>query len=410
MFDFPASPTVGQVSNGYTWNATLGFWTGGPGVSGPVTEQFFDLSGLATKDIPVPTWAKGCRATLMIIPGAAGIMALQASGDGTTFPATSGNYYFLGPWHAGGSGGYQNQASAASTYIPLSLASDLNITSQLISVDIQLTRPTTADYFGVKVQSSSYNSAATGLSLTDWQQGWIMPAMTTSLTLKALRFFGVTARAGSFVKVEWLGDSAAIPQSNAISDAPSDGGEYVRVSGVWRLKSQTLVLDGLTAGEVTVPTGAKLAKLSGTLHQATTTYAAPCWRGSLDGTTFMQAAADYFYVGFAHYTGSSGFQNLVGALANVGYLNFGTDYPAIGSTFEMTLALTRPSSAQNFIGMVQGSNYYSAATNYYSDYFLKSTLLSTNAGSYLAIKKLQFLWNAAQTFLAPSTVDCEWVY
>jgi len=198
--------------------------------------------------------------------------------------------------------------------------------------------------------------------------------------------------------------------ASGIADAPADGGEYVRVNGVWRQKSRTLILDGLTTAEVTVPTGARMVKLTGAIYPTTATYAAPGWQASVDGTNYIAGASDYYHVGFTHATGSNAFVNAAGAASAVGYLTYGQDYTPLGIGFEMTLPLARPSTGESFVGMVRGTYYRTLAADAYQDNVIKSVLLSTNLGSNLTIKKLKFLWNAAQTFRAPSTIDCEWVY
>ena len=85
---FPDSPTTGQTftSGGvtYMWNGYG--WVGG-GVAQQPTEQFFDLSGLAYLDIPVPTWAKHCILNGNAFVVAGSYVLMRVSTDGTTFLA-----------------------------------------------------------------------------------------------------------------------------------------------------------------------------------------------------------------------------------------------------------------------------------------------------------------------------------
>src|SRR4051794_14127078 len=105
MFDFPTSPATGTISNGYQWDGEK--WLGGSGAATPVTEQHFDVSGLVTLNIPIPSWAKAAQLIGSCFVGVAGgYVTLRVSDDGTTFKAGASDYAATGPIHFSGSTGY----------------------------------------------------------------------------------------------------------------------------------------------------------------------------------------------------------------------------------------------------------------------------------------------------------------
>ena len=72
-YNFPANPSNGQVYGPYTFDGDA--WVGGLAV-GPQQDQrelFVDLAGLASKDILVPSWAKGVEilASVFLLAGTA---------------------------------------------------------------------------------------------------------------------------------------------------------------------------------------------------------------------------------------------------------------------------------------------------------------------------------------------------
>jgi hypothetical protein len=86
---------------------------------------------------------------------------------------------------------------------------------------------------------------------------------------------------------------------------PSDGGEYVMVNGVWRLKSQSFNLDGLSQLDIQIPTTARLARLALSARLSATGQIYMRWSG--DGTTFVAGASDYIYGGAIHNSGSAAY-------------------------------------------------------------------------------------------------------
>jgi hypothetical protein len=86
----------------------------------------------------------------------------------------------------------------------------------------------------------------------------------------------------------WLGkiDIPVVPPLPP--EPPADGGEYVRVNGVWRLSGQTFVMDGLAQKDVTVPVGARAVAIAAVSGSTISNWLA--LRISLDGTTFLAGA------------------------------------------------------------------------------------------------------------------------
>ncbi len=241
-FDFPASPTNGQVyapSGGpaYQWDGEK--WKGGQ-PSGPQTEQFFDASGLTNVDIAVPTWAKAVEITGNTISATGTYPVLRVSMDGTTFLAGASDYSNVGPIHRSGTASYNIVALAIGDHIQLGLNSDSVILTQLFNANMTLVRASTSVYYHFKIYLSYFQSAAANQYSTYWNTGEVRNA--TGLAIKALRVLcnGGTFNAGSWVRVKWLGDAAQVPISNAIPDAPMDGGNYVRKNGLWLRTVATL--------------------------------------------------------------------------------------------------------------------------------------------------------------------------
>jgi hypothetical protein len=234
-FDFPASPSQGQIyaptgGPAYQWDGEK--WKGGQ-PSGPQTEQFFDASGLANVDIQVPTWAKGVEITGNTMSASGTYPVLRVSMDGTTFLAGATDYSNVGPIHNTGSSGYAVAALATGDHIQLGLNSDVPTFPQLFTANMTLVRPTTSTSYHLKNYLSLFQSLAANQYRTYWNTGEVRNA--TGLAIKALRVLcnGGTFNAGSWVRVKWLGDAAQVPISNAIPDSPHDGGHYVRQNGLW---------------------------------------------------------------------------------------------------------------------------------------------------------------------------------
>lgn len=402
MFDFPANPAIGDASNGYVFNGVG--WAGGP-IAGTPTEQFFTLDGLAQQDITVPSWAVGVH-----IEGSVwtlGYVGLRVSWDGTTFLAGATDYTYAGPFHdvAGGTP-YQTVASTNGSHMVLAWsATTATVPSQF---DANMRLVTAAGQLAtLRGLSTNYNSttAQRHFSLLSY------PAAVVVGSIKKLRILATTGTfgAGSWVRVKWLGASSDIPQSNAPGEAPQTGGEYVRINGIWRLKSQTLVLDGATqvGVPVAVPTNARAVKFSGSINignNAASLSASMRW--SVDGTTFPAGAADYSYSG-SYFGSVAGPAALPSATASYALMTISSASANCPVKFDGSLQLSR-TGTQLLLGKcystsLQSGNHYQGLIQFWAAgaaFTIPTVLKALNFGAH----------GNAVTLAADSYVDLEWVY
>jgi hypothetical protein len=361
----------------------------------------------------VPSWAKGVIIDGCCYSGAAGTsnVLLVVSYDGTTFESTG--YNFAGIYHAAtgvSPGTYGSYPQTAINGFFLSPPTDnlslpILFTAQLNTVVVG------GEYFACRsvttMQSNAAPANARHTSLNTY-----LPAVNK--TIKTLRFFTAPALVNnSWLRVTWIGASAEVPQSNAIAEAPQDGGEYVRVSGVWRLKHQSFVMDGATNFDISVPPGAKVMQALGTVQRASAAASALCARASWDGTTFPATASDYHsYVGWIQYSGgaSPGMVSLISTVGNAAYLTFNNDAVTVTDMFDWRINIIRPASGVTWSGLVNGMSYQTAAANLYNNTQHRNGVMHTNAGSVLDLKKFRFFISTGAAFGTPSTLYVTWVY
>jgi len=208
------------------------------------------------------------------------------------------------------------------------------------------------------------------------------------------------------------GSSTQWVQTNGagIADAPADGGEYVRVSGVWRKKSQTLIADGLTQIDVDVPAGAKLLRVEGSIFWAAiSANNSVTWRASVDGTNFLSGASDYFYGGMIHYAGSAGFANLVPTNEAYGRLTFPGDTTTQPVRFRWLFPVVKSTNTNALHTGTANSGYYNTpVSNAYTDLQMSTGVQS---GANLSIKKIRFFNGpVGGAFGNGSFIVCEWLY
>lgn len=193
-------------------------------------------------------------------------------------------------------------------------------------------------------------------------------------------------------------------------DAPVDDGEYVRINGVWRLKSQRVDLSGLafaTGAAVPVPTGARLMKFAWDVGKVDAGAYAPSIRLSVDGSTFLAGASDYAYTGnyFAHNgTAVAGLAPTASphmilsvSQAQAGYSNKG----------QGMIRVSRPTTGIPFGGFAVGNAiqavYYQNLYQFYMNSAAQTGVLAFKAVSVGA-------HGYSGTFLDGSAFDLEWVY
>ena len=208
----------------------------------------------------------------------------------------------------------------------------------------------------------------------------------------------------------WVGGG----QPAAGADAPSDGGEYVRVNGVWRLKEQNFTPVG-TILDVTVPANARMAKIVAYLYPTTATATQAAMVVSADGTNFCVTLNDYYYAGFIHGTGNAVPSNVInvpmtGASSLPLIPGNSTSTNDIASII-MTLQLIRPAPATNWNAHIVSHVYLSPAAQLNSDFIYRGYITGASAaGSALALKILRFSFNGANTYAAGTSINIAWVY
>lgn len=415
-FDFPASPTTGQVytQNGAAWQWDGARWIGGaPMMSRDQDEQFFDLSGKTQQDVMVPTWAKGVEIIASIVLPTNSALVARVSADGTTFPSGASDYANANPYHVSlPSSLFSSTPQGNSPYLVLGLGGNSGAIPQQVDAFLTLERRLTSEGFTARAYARSLDS--TSGSTTNWNLSWVAgTTLGSSLRIAALRFFVASGAAmgnGSFLKLKWIGDLAQVPTGNAISDAPSDGGEYVRVNGVWRLKSQTFVIDGLTQLDVDVPATAKILRLNGSIWWAAiAANNSVTWRASVDGTNFLSGAADYFYGGLIHYTGTPTSIHLPPTNEAYGRLTFPYDTPTQPARIRWLFQVVKSTNTSALhAGTVNAGYYNTPAGNAYTD---AQFTTGVQSGANLSIKKLRFFNGpVGGAFGNGSSIICEWMY
>jgi hypothetical protein len=183
--------------------------------------------------------------------------------------------------------------------------------------------------------------------------------------------------------------------------APSDNGEYVMVNGVWRLKSQSFSLTGLTQQILTVPAwGPSQARLTG--HFFVTAATSTHVKVSLDGTTFL-GGTSYTSGGWYHATGSGGFVNFSPAAgANVQVTSLADNVNIVNSAVVTTYL--KPSSGGLYGVVFRGTSYNVAATNLWVD-FQGSGYVS--AAGVAPLKALMFVTSGP--VFGPGDLTVEWL-
>jgi len=222
-FDFPANPTPGSTYSPaggptYVWDGSA--WAisaisvmppndGGEYVmvngAWRLSRQGFDLTGLATLDIPVPSWNPAqVRATLVAqnTSTANQIHYLRASADGTNFLSTSGNYTHGGFVHYNGTSQFQSVNNSGSTGIVMASGGTHGNLQQRSEVTLDLGIAGTA-WPTYTVRGNSYETGPANLIQTLMIYGWITSGLVTD-RIRALRWAASTAVPTGNLTVEWL--------------------------------------------------------------------------------------------------------------------------------------------------------------------------------------------------------------
>jgi len=194
-----------------------------------------------------------------------------------------------------------------------------------------------------------------------------------------------------------------------IGDAPSDGSEYVRVNGVWRLSKQTFNPTGSAGQNITVPATARMARVVGKLFAATQP-TAPIMRWSADGSTFLAGASDYTYGGTTTVSGSgTSPTKLASTNGSAFVLAPTTDVLTVAAVFEIDLVVNKPASPAVFSARWRGASYHSNAVNFHSETF--GFVFTGNAalGAITQMPAFQIIPSGG-SWAAGTSIRVEWVY
>ncbi len=342
MFDFPASPAIGDISNGYRFDGVG--WAGGPIVATP-QEQTFNLAGKTSIDVDVPTWAKGAVLDgSVFVSVAAAYAGLQVSVDGSTFYAGT-SYQLMGGIIHNVSGGYATQAAGASPHLYIDYPRSNLLVPHIFQTQLSLESNSTNQLITARSEMQQYDNSSLQSNLI-WGS-YLNVNLTPPARVQKLRVF---CSGGSFingyVKIRWIG--ADVPQTNGlVPEAPLDGGEYVRVNGVWRLKKQQFdVASGATQLDIPVPTSwnPMMARLTWFIGHAGATGSGYglIMRCSLDGTTFPAASADYYNSGVTGQGSPTGSVSMSIVTAyTYAFLDYGGENTSVGHQGVAEVSLQR---------------------------------------------------------------------
>lgn len=167
--------------------------------------QMFDLTGLAQKDIAVPSWApSNARLTVEFLRGGPTASTYRISTDGTTFPAGASDYVFGGFIHYGGTSGYLKFSDATGNGWLGGPTSDHPTLPTTSYANVALTRPA-GSLFTYRVRGDNSNVAAANGSGSMFFMGYAnsAPFPGTGPVL-AIRWNASGAVAAGRMTVEWL--------------------------------------------------------------------------------------------------------------------------------------------------------------------------------------------------------------
>jgi hypothetical protein len=190
----------------------------------------------------------------------------------------------------------------------------------------------------------------------------------------------------------------------------SDNNEYVRINGVWRLKTERKSIAGssLTNCVFTVPSGAKYGRWLGQAYPAATT-AFQHYMRVHDGSAILTGATAYQVVGWLHNIGSSAYVHQAVATLPQFVLTTAHNVTNHANTIQGGFATVRNSTSQNFSGQCRSWDYNSAATNFYMHFAVRMDLAAA-ATSALTLTQLIFYGSASVTYSAESMIEMEWFY
>ena len=207
------------------------------------------------------------------------------------------------------------------------------------------------------------------------------------------------------------GDSSQWVQVNVLgraenTDAPADGGEYVRVNNTWRLSRQTFDVAGLAQKDIAVPSwNPARARLTGVFQHNSATLHAHQLRVSADGTNFAAGASDYLYGGFNHSTGTNAFLTVAPSFTAQWIIAPSHDHTTIPVVTDVVVNLVREGT-RNCAIQLRGDAFNSAATSQYIRQFYYGYVTATAIPD--RIRALRWMTSNA-AIVATGNITVDWL-
>jgi len=194
----------------------------------------------------------------------------------------------------------------------------------------------------------------------------------------------------------WVG--GGIPAAGA--DAPSDGNEYVRVNGAWRMVKQTLLPASGTSIDVAVPSWASMVDINGAVFCATAS--TMNMQISMDGTTFITTG---YGIAHPYQVGNPGTFGAVALTPNqtAFILTLNGDAPTIPLVFQTKMNVARDVTTQQIVHKTY-SNTYNNAQQFTTGWATGNVIPASG----LRVAALRFLTNGA-TFAPTGQIHCRWL-
>jgi Domain of unknown function (DUF4082) len=188
------------------------------------------------------------------------------------------------------------------------------------------------------------------------------------------------------------------------SPPPSDGCEYVMFNGVWRKKSQSFVMDGISTQVVLVPAGAHMVRMVGSAYPITGN--GVTMHVAVSGTTMI--SANYTWGGFAINTGTDGTAYYTESAGSSAMFITGTaNITTFPHTFSAEMNLVRADATKSFSCMSHGQCHSNLANR-----LLRMThfnnWLDPAATSALSLTAFEII--SGGTFGAGSYLEVNWIY